>query len=36
MSGVSGARGHQTFLDVVGNNIANINTVGFKKSNVTF
>lgn len=36
MSGVSGARGHQTFLDVVGNNIANVNTVGFKKSNVTF
>ncbi len=36
MSGVSGARGHQTFLDVVGNNIANINTVGFKKSNITF
>ncbi len=36
MSGVSGARGHQTFLDVVGNNIANVNTVGFKKSNVRF
>ncbi len=36
MSGVSGVRGHQTLLDVVGNNIANVNTVGFKKSNVTF
>lgn len=36
MSGVSGVRGHQTMLDVVGNNIANVNTVGFKKSSVTF
>lgn len=36
MSGVSGVRGHQTLLDVVGNNIANVNTVGFKKSTVTF
>ena len=36
MSGVSGVRAHQTLLDVVGNNIANVNTVGFKKSAVTF
>lgn len=36
MTGVSGVRGHQTLLDVVGNNIANVNTVGFKKSTVTF
>ena len=27
---VSGLRNHQTKLDVVGNNIANVNTVGFK------
>ncbi len=36
MSGVSGVRAHQTLLDVVGNNIANVNTVGFKKDAVTF
>ncbi len=36
MSGVSGVRGHQTLLDVIGNNIANVNTTGFKKSSVTF
>lgn len=36
MTGVSGVRGHQTLLDVVGNNIANVNTAGFKKSTVTF
>lgn len=36
MSGVSGVRGHQTYLDVIGNNIANVNTAGFKKSNLTF
>lgn len=36
MAGVSGVRGHQTYLDVVGNNIANVNTVGFKKSLLTF
>lgn len=29
-SGVSGMRGFQTKLDVIGNNIANVNTVGFK------
>ncbi len=31
-SAVSGLRGHQTMMDVVGNNIANVNTTGFKSS----
>lgn len=35
-SGVSGMRGFQTKLDVIGNNIANVNTVGFKSSRVMF
>ena len=35
-SGVSGLRAHQTKLDVIGNNIANVNTVAFKTSNITF
>ncbi|MEO8199714.1 MAG: flagellar hook protein FlgE [Gemmatimonadota bacterium] len=35
-AGVSGLRNHQTALDVIGNNIANVNTVGFKASRVTF
>ncbi|MDF2557337.1 MAG: flagellar hook protein FlgE [Bacillales bacterium] len=35
-SGVSGMKGFQTKLDVIGNNIANVNTVGFKKSRVMF
>ncbi len=35
-SGVSGLLSHQTRMDVIGNNIANINTVGFKASRVTF
>lgn len=35
-SGVSGLRVHQTKMDVIGNNIANVNTVGFKSSRVTF
>ncbi len=35
-SGVSGLRSHQTMLDVVANNIANVNTSGFKASRVTF
>lgn len=35
-SGVSGLRSHQTKMDVIGNNIANVNTVGFKASRVTF
>lgn len=35
-SGVSGLRAHQTKMDVIGNNIANVNTVGFKGSTVSF
>lgn len=35
-SGVSGLRNHQTRMDVIGNNIANVNTVGFKASQVQF
>ena len=35
-SGVTGMKGHQTRLDVIGNNIANVNTMGFKSSVVTF
>lgn len=35
-SGVSGLRTHQTKMDVIGNNIANVNTVGFKASRATF
>lgn len=35
-SGVSGLRTHQTKMDVIGNNIANVNTVGYKSSSVTF
>lgn len=33
---VGGLQAHQTRMDVVGNNIANVNTVGFKSSRVTF
>jgi len=33
---VSGLRSHQTRMDVIGNNIANVNTIGFKASRVTF
>ncbi len=35
-SGVSGMKVHQSKMDVIGNNIANVNTVGFKSSQVTF
>ena len=35
-SGVSGLKGHQTRMDVIGNNIANVNATGFKSSRVTF
>jgi flagellar hook protein FlgE len=35
-SAVSGLRANQTMMDVVGNNIANVNTPGFKASSVTF
>ncbi len=35
-SGVSGLRVHQTKMDVISNNIANINTVGFKRATASF
>ena len=30
-SGVSGMQNHQSMMDVIGNNIANVNTIGFKR-----
>jgi flagellar hook protein FlgE len=33
---ISGLRNHQTRMDIIGNNIANVNTVGYKSSRVTF
>ncbi len=36
ISGVSGLKTHQQKMDVIGNNIANVNTVGFKTSVTTF
>lgn len=35
-SGVSGLKTHQTRMDVIGHNIANVNTVAYKSSNMTF
>lgn len=35
-AGISGIKGSQNQLDVIGNNIANVNTSGFKKGRVTF
>lgn len=35
-SAVSGLKAHQAKMDVIGNNIANVNTVGFKSSRMTF
>src|SRR5579884_980663 len=35
-SAVSGLRNQQTRMDVIGNNIANVNTVGFKAARVEF
>ncbi|NMA79093.1 MAG: flagellar hook-basal body complex protein [Clostridiales bacterium] len=35
-SGVSGLKTHQQKMDVIGNNIANVNTYGYKSSRVTF
>ncbi|ASN05721.1 flagellar basal body rod protein FlgG [Virgibacillus necropolis] len=35
-AGISGMKGFQAKLDVIGNNIANVNTAGFKKGRVTF
>lgn len=35
-SGVSGMKSHQIRMDVIGNNIANVNTVGFKRGRANF
>ena len=35
-SGVAGLKSHQTRMDSIGNNIANVNTTGYKSSRVTF
>lgn len=35
-SGISGLKNHQTRMDVIGNNISNVNTTGFKSGRVTF
>jgi len=35
-AGLSGLNANGTYLSVIGNNLANINTVGFKSSTVTF
>ena len=35
-AGVSGLQNHQTRMDVIGNNISNVNTTGFKKGRVEF
>lgn len=35
-SGISGLKMHQKKMDVIGNNIANVNTIGYKKGQVTF
>ena len=35
-SGISGLKNHQTRMDVIGNNIANVNTTGYKMSRVIF
>ncbi len=35
-AGVSGLKTHQVRMDVIGNNIANVNTAGYKASRATF
>ena len=35
-SGVSGLKAHQTRMDVIGNNIANVNTTGYKSKIMNF
>ena len=35
-SGISGLRAHQQMMDVTGNNIANVNTTGYKSSQTVF
>ncbi|MDR3230268.1 MAG: flagellar hook-basal body complex protein, partial [Synergistaceae bacterium] len=36
MTAVTGVRAHQVMLDVTGNNIANVNTTGFKRDTTVF
>ena len=35
-AGVSGLKNHQVKMNVIGNNIANVNTIGFKPGRVNF
>ena len=35
-AGVAGLRAHQSKMDVIGNNIANVNTWGYKAANMSF
>ena len=35
-TGLSGLRAHQKFIDVIGNNLANLSTPGFRSSRATF
>jgi len=35
-TGVTGLSNHQSMLDVIGNNISNVNTIGYKSQSVTF
>ena len=35
-AGITGLRSHQTRMDVIGNNIANVNTIAYKTSRVVF
>lgn len=35
-SAISGLKNHQIYMDVIGNNIANVNTSGYKKNRTTF
>lgn len=35
-SAISGLKGHQTMMDIVGNNISNVNTTAFKSARITF
>ena len=35
-AGVTGLQAHQTMLDVAGNNLANVNTTGYKSSRANF
>ncbi|MBL8735974.1 MAG: flagellar hook protein FlgE, partial [Planctomycetes bacterium] len=35
-TGLSGLRVHQSYIDVIGNNLANVSTPGFRGSRVTF